>query len=31
MTYIVERLADLRRHLDHLKDIRPALKCSNVT
>lgn len=23
MTYLVERLADLRRHLDHLRDIRP--------
>lgn len=25
MTYIVERLADLRRHLDHLKRLRPRL------
>ena len=23
MTYLVERLADLRRHLDHLREIRP--------
>jgi uncharacterized protein YutE (UPF0331/DUF86 family) len=23
MTYLVERLAELRRHLDHLRDIRP--------
>lgn len=23
MTYVVERLAELRRHLDHLKTIRP--------
>lgn len=23
MTYLVERLAELRRHLDHLKEIRP--------
>lgn len=23
MTYLVERLAELRRHLDHLKSIRP--------
>jgi uncharacterized protein YutE (UPF0331/DUF86 family) len=23
MTYLVERLADLRRHLDHLRTIRP--------
>jgi uncharacterized protein YutE (UPF0331/DUF86 family) len=23
MTYIVERLAELRRHLDHLRDLRP--------
>ena len=23
MTYLVERLADLRRHLDHLRDVRP--------
>lgn len=23
MTFIVERLADLRRHLDHLRDLRP--------
>ena len=25
MTYIVERLAELRRHLDHLKSLRPRL------
>lgn len=23
MTYVVERLAELRRHLDHLRDLRP--------
>ena len=23
MTYLVERLAELRRHLDHLRDLRP--------
>ena len=23
MTYLVERLAELRRHLDHLREIRP--------
>jgi hypothetical protein len=23
MTYLVERLADLRRHLDHLRQLRP--------
>ncbi len=23
MTYLIERLAELRRHLDHLKEIRP--------
>ncbi len=23
MTYLVERLADLRRHLDHLRELRP--------
>jgi hypothetical protein len=23
MTYLVERLAELRRHLDHLQDLRP--------
>ena len=23
MTYLVERLAELRRHLDHLKEVRP--------
>src|SRR5439155_947484 len=23
MTYLVERLAELRRHLDHLRDVRP--------
>ncbi len=23
MTFLVERLADLRRHIDHLKEIRP--------
>jgi uncharacterized protein YutE (UPF0331/DUF86 family) len=30
MTYIVERLADLRRHLDHLKDIRPRVSRPEV-
>lgn len=25
MTYIVERLAELRRHLDHLRDLRPRI------
>ena len=25
MTFLVERLADLRRHLDHLRAIRPRL------
>ncbi|MEX0879111.1 MAG: HepT-like ribonuclease domain-containing protein [Thermoanaerobaculia bacterium] len=25
MTYLVERLAELRRHLDHLRDIRPSV------
>ena len=25
MTYLVERLAELRRHLDHLKSLRPRL------
>jgi hypothetical protein len=23
MTYLVERLVELRRHLDHLRDLRP--------
>ncbi len=23
MTYLVERLSELRRHLDHLREIRP--------
>ena len=23
MTYLVERLAELRRHMDHLRDLRP--------
>jgi hypothetical protein len=23
MTYLVERLAELRRHLDHLEELRP--------
>jgi uncharacterized protein YutE (UPF0331/DUF86 family) len=26
MTYLVERLADLRRHLDHLRAIRPRVR-----
>lgn len=26
MTYVVERLADLRRHLDHLRAIRPRVR-----
>ena len=25
MTYLVERLAELRRHLDHLRDLRPRI------
>lgn len=25
MTYLVERLAQLRRHLDHLRDLRPRI------
>lgn len=25
MTYLVERLAELRRHLDHLREIRPRI------
>ena len=28
MTYLVERLAELRRHLDHLRDIRPRISDS---
>ena len=26
MTFLVERLADLRKHLDHLRDIRPRVR-----
>lgn len=26
MTYLIERLAELRRHLDHLREIRPRVK-----
>ena len=26
MTFLVERLAELRRHLDHLRDIRPRVR-----
>jgi len=26
MTYLVERLAEMRRHLDHLREIRPRVK-----
>jgi len=26
MTYLVERLADLRRHLDHLRELRPRVE-----
>ena len=28
MTYLVERLAELRRHLDHLRDIHPRISDS---
>jgi hypothetical protein len=26
MTYLVERLAELRRHLDHLRELRPRVR-----
>lgn len=26
MTYLVERMAELRRHLDHLREIRPRIR-----
>jgi hypothetical protein len=26
MTYLVERLAELRRHLDHLRELSPRVK-----
>jgi uncharacterized protein YutE (UPF0331/DUF86 family) len=29
MTFLVERLADLRRHLDHLRDIRPRVRTAD--
>lgn len=28
MTYLVERLAELRRHLDHLQELRPRISAS---
>ncbi len=30
MTFLVERLADLRRHLDHLREIRPRVSSAAV-
>ncbi len=30
MTYLVERLAELRRHLDHLRDLRPRVSGREV-
>jgi uncharacterized protein YutE (UPF0331/DUF86 family) len=30
MTYLVERLAELRRHLDHLRDLRPRVTGPDV-
>ncbi|MGH7321878.1 MAG: DUF86 domain-containing protein [Candidatus Rokuibacteriota bacterium] len=30
MTYLVERLAELRRHLDHLREIRPRVTGAEV-
>ena len=29
MTFLVERLAELRRHLDHLRDIRPSVRTAD--
>ena len=29
MTFLVERLAELRRHLDHLRDIRPRVRSAD--
>lgn len=29
MTFLVERLAELRRHLDHLRDIRPRVRTAD--
>lgn len=26
MTFLVERLAELRRHLDHLRELRPRIE-----
>jgi hypothetical protein len=28
VTYLVERLAELRRHLDHLRELRPRVESS---
>ena len=30
MTHLVERLAELRRHLDHLRDLRPRVQSRTV-
>jgi hypothetical protein len=30
MTFLIERLAELRRHLDHLKELRPRVTGADV-